>query len=84
MKATFIEFQRIRLRNKLVYWTLNVSIAFLFGLLCSLFFESDREKILIIIGSVITDILVISLLGGYNQEKKKFESGNLNNLKNRV
>lgn len=73
MKKIFIEFQAIRLKNKAVYWTLNISISFLLGLICSLFFKGDREKILAIIIAVITDVIVISLLGGYFEERKKFE-----------
>jgi len=74
MKKFIFEFQKIKLRSKAIYWTTNISMAWLDGLLFSLFVKTDYEKIVIIAGSIITCVILLLLLGGYQNERRRFVS----------
>jgi hypothetical protein len=74
MKKFIFEFRKFKLRSKAIYWTLNISIAWLEGLFFSIFVKTDYEKIIIISGMVITSVILLLLLGGYKNERRRFES----------
>ena len=82
MKKFIFEFQKIRLRSKSIYWALNLSIAWLEGFFFSLFVTSDYEKTVIIVSATITTVALFLLFGGYENEKKRFETKYADLLKN--
>ena len=68
----WVEFQRIWFKNKVVFWVMNLSLAFLTGLLFSVFISDDKEKLMLIITCMVTEVILWSIWGGYPAVRKRF------------
>lgn len=68
----WVEFRKIWFRNRIIFWAMNLSIAFLSGLLFSVFLSGDREKLILITTGIITEVILCAIVGGYPTARKKF------------
>ena len=73
MKNFFFKLKAIKLKSKAIYYVYHLSLSFLISFLVSAFIRDDKERLLLIVISMIVTVIILSLFGGYKAEKEAFE-----------